>query len=329
MALICMAIGPGYTIGVYLYFKDKFFDESWSLLGKLFLFGALSGPVAGLGEGILQHLFQYNPKTSSTAEHLIFMFFVVALWEESAKYIVAKKIGYSTDRFKQVYDGILFCSASALGFATAENIIYVFTAGTDAMGVALARSLTSIPSHISDAVVMGYGMGKAKEMDGSPKEKEWLALGLGGAILLHGTYDFLLVIDTGLWKLPLFLLVMLGGWFVAYKVMKKGLAYTPFAHCSKCRQVIPQMVSFCPFCGKEHSIVLKCWNCGVAVTKWTRRCSRCSVRMKFPWHLQSRRINDLYHNREFSSCRSCEEEIPVGMGFCLHCGKEAGTLKGK
>jgi hypothetical protein len=169
---------------------------------------------------------------------------------------------------------------------------------------------------------MGYGMGRAKAVAGTPQEKEWLAIGLGGAIFLHGAYDFFLTFDMDTVAPLLFLAIMLGGWILAYAVMRKSLAYSPFTNCSQCRQVIPQMASFCPFCGKKHSIALTCWHCGVVVSKWTRRCSRCSVRMKFPWNLQSRRINDLYHNRSFSSCRSCEEEIPEGTGYCLHCGGE-------
>jgi protease PrsW len=327
LALFCMTIGPGYTLGVYLYFKDRFYNESWFLLSKLFFYAILLAPLAALGEGIFQRILNYG-KNSTTTEHFVFMFFVVGLLEELVKYTAVKRIAYHTKLFKQVYDGILFCAASALGFATIENIIYVFTGGDDAVGVALARSLTAIPSHIADGVIMGYGMGRAKAVAGTPKEKEWLAIGLGGAILLHGAYDFLLVTVTSSWQIPSFLLVMVGEWFVAYKVLKRSLVYTPFTHCKKCRQVIPQMASFCPSCGKEHRIVLTCWNCGVAVTKWTRKCSRCSVRMKFPWHLQHRRIKDLYYNRKFSICSSCQEEIPSDMRYCLYCGEKVRNKAG-
>ena len=152
-------------------------------------------------------------------------------------------------------------------------------------------------------------------------------MGLGGAIILHGAYDFCLTFGAESMALYFFLAFMLGGWIIAYIVMKKSLAYTPFTHCSKCRCVIPQLASYCPFCGRAHSIVLKCWSCSADITKWTRICFRCKVRIRFPWHLQPRRITDLYIGRNFVSCPSCQEEIPSGIGFCLHCGDELGKRK--
>ena len=317
IALLCMAIGPGFAIGVYLYYKDRYYDESWSLLGRLFLFGILFAPLAGLGEIFFGYLFDYSVKKSTVTEHFIFMFFVVALFEELVKFGAVRKIAYHTKAFKQVYDGVLFCAASALGFATVENIIYVFTGGEFAIGVALVRAMSAVPGHICSGVIMGYGMGKAKTVEGRPKEKEWMALGLAGAVFFHGAYNFSLTFRFKSWSPLFFLAIMIGEWVVAYLAMKKGLRYTPFTYCRKCRRVIPQLASYCPFCGTGHSIVLKCWNCGTDVTKWTRRCGRCSVRMRFPWHLQPRRIKDLFVNRSLVPCPSCEEEIPSGIGVTV------------
>jgi len=50
------------------------------------------------------------------------------------------------------------------------------------------------------------------------------------------------------------------------------------------------------------------------------------VRMKFPWHLQPKRIMDLYHNRKFTACSSCQEDIPGDMEYCLYCGEKVRTV---
>jgi RsiW-degrading membrane proteinase PrsW (M82 family) len=127
LALLCMAIAPGYALGLYLYHRDRYYDQSWVFLGRLFFYGILSGPVAGLGEWIAITLSGYREKSASLADHFVFFFFVVGFLEELVKFAVVWKLAYRSQAFKQVYDGLLFCGASALGFATMENILYVFS----------------------------------------------------------------------------------------------------------------------------------------------------------------------------------------------------------
>jgi RsiW-degrading membrane proteinase PrsW (M82 family) len=45
-------------------------------------------------------------------------------------------------------------------------------------------------------MVMGYTLGRAKVVEGKPQEREWIFFGLGGAILLHGAYDFFIVLKS-------------------------------------------------------------------------------------------------------------------------------------
>jgi predicted amidophosphoribosyltransferase len=87
---------------------------------------------------------------------------------------------------------------------------------------------------------------------------------------------------------------MIGGWVVAHWGLRKAMQYTPFMHCSGCRRAIPRLASYCSFCGMAHKLLLLCWSCGTPVTKWSRKCLSCHVRTHFPWHLQVRRLMDLY-----------------------------------
>ena len=32
--LLCLAIAPGFTIGLYVYYRDHLYDESWRFLGR-------------------------------------------------------------------------------------------------------------------------------------------------------------------------------------------------------------------------------------------------------------------------------------------------------
>ena len=53
----------------------------------------------------------------------------------------------------------------------------------------------SVPAHATFAVIMGFFVGKAKFATGSARPL-LILLGLAGAILFHGTYDFFLFIKA-------------------------------------------------------------------------------------------------------------------------------------
>ena len=317
--LVSIAVGPGAAIGVLLYTRDRYYNESWRLLIKLFVLCVLLAPVAGFGELLADWALSEAKQRSFTATAFVMYFGVVALLEELAKFLAAYLLVYRSRLFKQVYDGILFCGMAALGFATVENLIYVLTAGDEALGVAIGRALTAVPSHVAVGVVMGYGMGKAREARGTAKEHEWLILGLGAAILMHGAYDFILVAG-GVTRPYLFFPTMLASWGLAGWMTVKALAHSPYTDCAKCRTVIPRLASYCPSCNSERSVDLHCWRCHTTLSKWSRRCPNCNVRVKFPWHLRVGRLKDLYPRVAFVPCGNCDEEIPADHGYCLHCG---------
>ena len=86
-----------------------------------------------------------------------------------------------------------------MGFATAENILYIFYAGCcGATGI--IRMFTAIPAHAFFAILMGYFIGRAKF---APSTHEGLFSGLGllVAVIFHGIYDYFLFISfiPGIW----------------------------------------------------------------------------------------------------------------------------------
>jgi hypothetical protein len=72
-----------------------------------------------------------------------------------------------------------------LGFATFENVLYVFDGG---LGVAVSRAFSAVPFHAFAGAILGYYVGQAKFR---PEEK-WLLIvkGYGAVMVLHGLYDF-------------------------------------------------------------------------------------------------------------------------------------------
>jgi RsiW-degrading membrane proteinase PrsW (M82 family) len=318
VVLILWAITlPALAGSVYLHNRDRYHDASWQLLAKLFVLGALSAPLAGLGEWVYYLGMSHPDWVGTRVEEFFEMYFVVAVAEEVAKFAVVWLVCYRSPLFKQVYDGVLFCAASALGFGTLENVVYAFTGGDIALGIAVMRALT--PMHLIFGVVMGYGMGRARAVRGTPREVEWLAIGLVSAIALHGTWNFLIGFRSAVSALNL--IVWIGGWVAAFKVVRKALVDSPFVQCSRCRHVIPRMASYCPRCGRNRRIYLRCGNCGEERPLGERVCRSCHTRLRRPWHLEAGRLPDLYPGADLALCPVCDAPMPPGSHFCLQCGE--------
>ena len=83
-----------------------------------------------------------------------------------------------------------------MGFATLENIIYVFQYGAP---TGFLRMFTAVPAHATFAVLMGYFLGKAKFTH--RKEVYYSLVGLLVATAFHGAYDYFWFIAyvPGIW----------------------------------------------------------------------------------------------------------------------------------
>jgi RsiW-degrading membrane proteinase PrsW (M82 family) len=115
----------------------------------------------------------------------------VALSEELSKFLVVRYFCYPQKRFDEPLDGIVYSVMVSMGFATIENMNYVFTHG---YGTAFVRMFLSVPAHATFGVVMGFFIGKAK-FDSAHSFKHLLT-GLLIAVLFHGTFDFFIFLQA-------------------------------------------------------------------------------------------------------------------------------------
>jgi RsiW-degrading membrane proteinase PrsW (M82 family) len=76
----------------------------------------------------------------------------------------------------------------SLGFATAENLIYLISNGVE---YALNRALLPVSSHALFGVIMGYYVSKAKFTLGS--KWIWMILSILLPTILHGIYNYILL----------------------------------------------------------------------------------------------------------------------------------------
>lgn len=202
IGLLFAALLPAIVLLVYVYSKDKAEKEPIGLVVRLFILGAVAGPLAAIVEGLAFDFF--DTVLGEGAFALIIKYFVgVAAVEEGFKYLFLSTVRKNPE-FNYVFDGVVYAVAVALGFAALENVMYVFDGG---MEVAVTRAIFSVPGHCADGVVMGcfFGLARQREVAGNKSGARtyyWLAFLL--PVIEHGFYDTALSTESeGLYLLAL------------------------------------------------------------------------------------------------------------------------------
>ncbi len=180
-----LAILPGIVFCLWMFWRDRHEREPFYLLLLCFFAGVASAYPAiilerfgqGLGVGSDGGLF----------DMFILAFVVVAFSEELVKLIAVMLCAYPWKPFNEPLDGIVYSLMVSMGFATIENILYSNAYG---METVILRAFTAVPAHAMFGIIMGYHLGWAKFKPG--KRIQHILLGLGGAVLVHGAYDFFL-----------------------------------------------------------------------------------------------------------------------------------------
>ncbi len=183
MALLLLAVGPGVFWLWYFLVKDRLRPEPRSLVRRVFFVGVVSAFVAGLLEAGALGAAGLSLEAGMPRALIAAAF--IGLIEEGVKFAAVFVTAYRHTAFDEVLDGIVYTVTASLGFATMENIFYVFSGG---VGVGVARALLSVPGHAFFGAVMGYYLGVAKF---AAHETRWLFTGLGLATLAHAVYDAL------------------------------------------------------------------------------------------------------------------------------------------
>ncbi|MDQ6596381.1 intramembrane metalloprotease PrsW [Bacillus salipaludis] len=181
LAIILAGIAPGLALLSYFYLRDKYEPEPLSLVIRTFLYGALLIFPISFFEYVIETENLITAKTDT-------VLFSSGILEEVLKWLVLYFIAYRNAEFDEPFDGIVYGTSVALGFATAENIVYLMTNGVE---IALNRALLPVPSHALFGVMMGFYMSKAKFTKG--KKLFWIFISLMVPSVLHGVFNYLLL----------------------------------------------------------------------------------------------------------------------------------------
>jgi len=193
-ALLSLALAPGIAIALYVYLHDRHEREPLWLLSVSFAYGAFSTLLTLLFSAPLTLFIDFLGK--ATVPEFVSAYFKVALIEEFSKFILLRFVLYYSRHFNESFDGIVYAIMVGMGFATAENLVYVFQYG---LPTGVARMFTAVPAHAVFAVLMGYFLGKAKFTH--RHNLYYSVLALLSAALFHGTYDYFwyLAFVPGIW----------------------------------------------------------------------------------------------------------------------------------
>ncbi len=192
--LLILSVAPVIFFGFIIYKRDAD-KEPVETLVKLFFCGVGATFLTLVITSILTEaipFFGYETDNLNVVELIPYVFIGVALIEEFSKWIFVYKMEYNDREFNYLYDGIVYATFVALGFACFENILYVYQFGVQ---TAIVRAFLAIPGHLCDGIMMGYYLSLAKLAITNKNlalSKRNIVLSLLIPTLAHGVYDYLI-----------------------------------------------------------------------------------------------------------------------------------------
>ena len=211
MNLLLVTIFPSLLIVFFFVSSDKFKEPTKQII-KVFLYGILiTIPAYFLNTYIGEIWYATN-----ASEGLISSFLTAAPVEESLKLAVLYFFVYKMKDFNEPIDGIVYGVTVSLGFATLENIYYVYLLAdyfdTTSMALAIVRSFSAVPAHAVFGVFMGYFFMKYSFI----KKGDNLFFAFIVPFVLHGCYN--LFVSSNFYVA--FLLIVIS-WIVALRMFSR------------------------------------------------------------------------------------------------------------
>jgi len=256
ITLLLLAVAPACFLIKYILIKDKYKHEPMRLVFVTFALGAVLLVIALIIED------QFANGT------VLSYFLVVGGSEEFVKFAAVRIKAYRSPHFYEVMDGIVFGFAAALGFATVENIMYVFQHGYI---TGITRAFLSVPGHAAYGGIMGYYLGLAKCSTEKSKSR-FIITGLAIAILAHGAYDSVLTVPGGNLGFVAAIAIDLICWIYVIRLIKKALVMSPRRWGSAVDRGLAATAA--PVQSTRSTSTQFCGHCGARLTG-TRFCTKC------------------------------------------------------
>ncbi len=185
MLVLLATILPSIIIVLYFVKSDKFKEPSFQII-KIFFFGIIITIPAFFLNTYLGNILEKNTNIS---EPLIGSFLTAAPVEEGLKFFILFYFVYKMKDFNEPIDGIVYGVCVSLGFATLENIYYVYVLPdyfeTTSLSLAILRAFSAVPAHAAFGAIMGYFFTKYSFIS----KKDNLFFSIIIPLFLHGFYN--------------------------------------------------------------------------------------------------------------------------------------------
>jgi RsiW-degrading membrane proteinase PrsW (M82 family) len=190
LGFVVLSMLPALGIAGYVWYSDVTSNTPISFLALMFVVGGLFTGYAGvLGEFgrqyFLNSIIEYTEAELTILLVLVF-FLITAPIEELVKVFVIKFYAFDRLEFSGVVSGALFGAVVGLGFATAENALFI---SQDAGISAASRRALAGPGHVIYSAIAGFYVGLARF--NREHAGPLLLKGVLIAVLFHGLYNTL------------------------------------------------------------------------------------------------------------------------------------------
>ena len=252
--LLLLAVIPSIIIAFLVYVSDRKEKEPIGELVKAFLLGILA-VIITLAISLLLGITNVDLTKINTFELFIYTFISVSLVEELAKWLCGHLLLRKNSHFDYMYDGIVYYSFIALGFATVENILYALSSD---LSTVLIRAVTTVPAHVFFGITCGYYYAlsiREKNKGNLNQKNSYLVLSIIIPVLLHGFYDFCLLTGNYIF-LMIFLVFVVSLYVISLSNAGRmqridHMLDDKDIHCRNCGKVLNSDV--CDYCGAKRN----------------------------------------------------------------------------
>ena len=185
--IVITALLPAFILGWWIYKKDSARPEPLNQLITAFFYGVGSAFVSMVISSLMAVMGMMVYDLGSFAGAVSTALFAAALPEEVAKLTMLWLFLRKNPYYDEYLDGIVYAACIGLGFAGAENILYLLQSENWAL-TGIVRGVTAVPAHFAIACAMGYFYSKRHFGDRSNVTKVCI---LAVPILIHWVYDAL------------------------------------------------------------------------------------------------------------------------------------------
>jgi len=190
------------------YLRKDVHPEPKSMVLKVFFYGMLFTIPASFLETIIFKIVSplerfYFP---NSAIFILNVFLAIALVEEYLKFLIVKQRVLDDSEFDEPVDAMIYMIIAGLGFAAAENILILISAGNqgsviggflrpldtaflgEIFGISILRFFGATFLHALASAIVGFFIGLS--FFEKKKRNKLISIGLILAVILHGLYNF-------------------------------------------------------------------------------------------------------------------------------------------